>query len=118
MGKKLAASSRLAGQTGSSGKPTSMAAFSELPPHLQAELRDLAARPDDAIDYSDIPPVRDWSGAERGRFYRPVKRQISLRLDADLLDYFERGGKGYQTRLNAALREWVAKDRKRSGGPA
>lgn len=35
------------------------------------ELSRLAAMSDDEIDTSDIPEVRDWSGAERGRFYRP-----------------------------------------------
>jgi uncharacterized protein (DUF4415 family) len=54
-----------------------------------------------------MPEVKDWSGAQRGRFYRPAKRQITLRLDADVVDFFERGGKGYQTRMNEALRQWV-----------
>jgi hypothetical protein len=51
--------------------------------------------------------VTDWSGAERGALYRPVKRLTSLRLDADLLEWFKRGGEGYQTRINAALRKYV-----------
>lgn len=45
--------------------------------------------------------------AVRGGFYRPVKHLTSLRLDADLLAWFQRGGNGYQTRINAALREYV-----------
>ena len=82
----------------------------ELTPRQQAELEGLAALPDDKIDTSDIPEARDWSGAKRGLFYRPVKRQITLRLDADVLDWFERrapGRKGYQTDINRALREYV-----------
>jgi uncharacterized protein (DUF4415 family) len=73
---------------------------------LLAEAKRLAA---DATppDTSDMPEVTNWSAAQRGRFWRPVKRQVTLRLDADLLDYFARDGAGYQTRLNAALREWV-----------
>ena len=78
-----------------------------LTPKLAAELRDLEAMPDAEIDASDIPVVSDWTCAERGRFYRPVKRQITLRLDADLVDFFEAQGKGYQTRINEALRSWV-----------
>ena len=78
-----------------------------LTPELAAELRALEAMPDPEIDTSDIPIVGDWTGAERGKFYRPVKRQITLRLDADLVAFFEAQGKGYQTRINAALREWV-----------
>ena len=41
----------------------------------KAELEALAALPEDEIDLSDIPEVRDWSGAKRGLFYRPVKKQ-------------------------------------------
>jgi uncharacterized protein (DUF4415 family) len=59
---------------------------------LEAELRALEAMPDSEIDTGDIPVVHDWAGAERGRFYRPVKRQITLRLDADLVAFFEAQG--------------------------
>lgn len=73
----------------------------------RAELAALETMPDSAIDTREMPEVEDWSDAQRGRFYRPVKRQITLRLDADVVDFFARGGRGYQTRMNAALREWV-----------
>jgi hypothetical protein len=49
----------------------------------RAELKSLAALRDDAIDTSDAPELLDWSGAKRGLFYRPVKQQLTLRLDAD-----------------------------------
>ena len=75
--------------------------------HEKAELAALETMSEGAIDTRDVPEVRDWSTATRGRFYRPIKRQITLRLDADVIDFFERGGKGYQTRLNEALRAWV-----------
>jgi uncharacterized protein (DUF4415 family) len=78
-----------------------------LTPELQAEMEALAARPQSAIDTSDAPEATDWSGAVRGAFFRPVKKPVALRLDADLLDWFKRGGDGYQTRINAALREYV-----------
>jgi len=71
------------------------------------ELEALAAMPDDQIDTSDIPEVTDWPGARRGVFYRPIKEQVTLRLDADLLHHFRSQGEGYQTRINAALREYV-----------
>ena len=74
---------------------------------LAAELKALEQMPDDAIDTSDMPEQRDWSSAARGQFFRPVKRQLSLRLDADVVDFFARQGKGYQARMNAALREWM-----------
>jgi uncharacterized protein (DUF4415 family) len=73
----------------------------------QAALNAVAAMPASEIDTSDSPEVRDWRGAVRGGLYRPVKRLTSLRLDADLLEWFRRGGEGYQTRINAALREYV-----------
>ncbi|MFQ5955819.1 MAG: BrnA antitoxin family protein, partial [Kiloniellales bacterium] len=76
----------------------------------KAELEALVALPDDQIDLNDIPEVRDWSGAERGLFYRPLKKQLTLRLDADVVAWFKshaRGGRGYQTDINRALREHV-----------
>ena len=51
----------------------------------QAEIRALEDTPDEQIDTSDIPEVLDWSDAKRGVFYRPVKQQITLRLDADVV---------------------------------
>ena len=43
--------------------------------------------------------------ADVGRLYRPIKRPITLRLDADVLAWFKRQGRGYQTRINRALRK-------------
>lgn len=76
--------------------------------------------PDEAIDISDIPPLTDefWKTAERGKFYRPVKRQLTLRLDADVVAWFKgraRGGRGYQTNINRALREYVLGREKKAG---
>jgi len=80
-----------------------------LPPLTEAQranLRALAARPDSEIDLSDAPEMTDeqWKNAERGRFYRPVKRQITARVDADVLEWLKGQGKGYQSRINAILR--------------
>jgi uncharacterized protein (DUF4415 family) len=79
-------------------------------PAQVAELTALAALPDDAIDTSDATEMIDWSGAKRGLFYRPVKQQLTLRLDADLVAWFKThtaSDEGYQTRINRALREYV-----------
>jgi uncharacterized protein (DUF4415 family) len=76
----------------------------------RAELKSLAELPDKAIDTSDAPELADWSGAKRGLFYRPVKQQLTLRLDADVVAWFKRhtaSDEGYQTRINRALREYV-----------
>ena len=76
------------------------------------EIRRLAKMADEDIDTSELPEVDDFSDAVRGRFYRPVKRQITLRLDADLLAWFRSQGGKYQTRINAALREYMDSHRK------
>jgi len=78
-----------------------------LTPELQAELDALAAMPESEIDTTDMPPITDWSKSVRGAFYRPIKRPLSLRVDADVIDWFQRQGQGYQTRMNLALREYV-----------
>ena len=82
----------------------------------QANLKKVAARPDSDIDTGDIPKMTDeqWKSARRGTFYRPVKRQITARLDADVLEWLKAQGKGYQSRMNAILRrEMLAVSRPR-----
>lgn len=81
----------------------------------RAELEALAAMPDSEIDSSDIPPQTDWTGAVRGAFFRPVKKPVSLRLDADIVDWFQRQGAGYQTRINAVLRDYAERHGKSRG---
>lgn len=83
-----------------------------IPPSLMADLEAAAALPDNQVDLTDrdAAEVTDWSGAVRGRFYKPVKTLKSLRLDADVLAYFQAQGKGYQTRINALLREAMMRD--------
>ena len=89
-----------------------------------AELDALAKRPDSEIDFSDIPEVGPefFANAKRGTMYRLLKRQTTLRLDADVIAWFKRkakDGKGYQTEINAALRSYIEtaekKARKRAG---
>jgi uncharacterized protein (DUF4415 family) len=82
----------------------------QLTPAQQAELDALAALPDDKIDTKEMPEVRDWSGARRGLFFRPIKQQLTLRIDADVIAWFKShtpNGDGYQTSINRALREYV-----------
>jgi uncharacterized protein (DUF4415 family) len=83
----------------------------------RAELKSLAALRDEAIDTSDAPELIDWSGARRGLFYRPVKQQLTLRLDADVVAWFKNHttpDEGYQTRINRALREYVQQRARRT----
>ena len=81
-----------------------------------AEIKRLLAKgtvPDEQLDLSDISEITDWSHAVRhGQFYRPVKQQTSVRLDADVLAWLKAQGKGYQTRMNKILREAMLKDLK------
>ena len=75
-------------------------------PAMLRHLKKLAERPDSEIDYSDIPELTDkfWQNAVKGRFYRPVKEQVTVRLDSDVLAWLKKKGSGYQTRMNALLR--------------
>ena len=71
------------------------------------ELAALAKMPDGEIDTSDIPKLPEgwFKNAVRGKFYRPVKQAVSLRLDADVIAWLKKDGEGYQTRANQMLRE-------------
>jgi uncharacterized protein (DUF4415 family) len=73
----------------------------------KAELAALAVLPDNQIDHSDIPPLTDefWKQATRNPFYKPTKQATTVRVDADVLMWLKGQGKGYQTRINAILRE-------------
>jgi uncharacterized protein (DUF4415 family) len=76
----------------------------------KAELKAVAAMPEDQINTRVEPEQRDWSGARRGVFFRPVKKQLTLRIDADVIEWFRThapNGEGYQTSINRALREYV-----------
>jgi uncharacterized protein (DUF4415 family) len=68
------------------------------------EIASLKGLPPESIDFSDIPEIRDWRGAVVGRFYRPIKKPVTIRLDADLLAWLRAQGKGYQTKVNRILR--------------
>jgi uncharacterized protein (DUF4415 family) len=76
----------------------------------RASLRRLAQRPDREIDLSDIPEIRQFpSDAVIGKFYRPKKQSVTLRLDADVLAWLKSSGEGYQTRVNTYLRQLMSK---------
>jgi uncharacterized protein (DUF4415 family) len=49
----------------------------------------------------------DWP-----KYYKVIKKPVTLRLDADVLAWFKKQGRGYQTRINQALRKVVAAERK------
>ena len=76
------------------------------------ELLQLAKQPDSKIDFSDIPEIETLPpDAVIGKFFRPKKTSVTLRLDADVLDWFKRSGEGYQTRINTYLRQLMHRSR-------
>jgi len=72
----------------------------------KARLDAVVSMPDDQIDYSDAPSLPDavWMKAAVNL---PKKQQITLRIDAEVLDFFKHTGKRYQSRMNAVLRSYV-----------
>ena len=81
--------------------------MSKVPESVRKELAALAAKPESDIDFSDLPATkaRDWNGAGRAKFYRPIKQQLTVRIDADVVEWLKAQGTGYQTRLNEILRD-------------
>lgn len=80
-----------------------------LPPLTKKQkvaLAALNARPDSAIDFSDIPPLTEefFKNAVRGKFYKPTKTSTTVRIDSDVLAWLRSQGRGYQSRINAILR--------------
>lgn len=71
------------------------------------ELAELALLSDEEIDTSDIPEMLDFSNAVRGKFYRPLKKSVTIRLDADVLSFLRKDGVKYQSRINAILRDYM-----------
>jgi len=68
------------------------------------DIRAIAAKRDEDIDFSDAPAVVDWSRAEIGKFYRPTKKPVTMRLDSDVIAWLKADGRGYQTKANLLLR--------------
>ncbi len=86
--------------------------MSKLTPEKRRQLQLLAARPDREIDLTDIPEIQEIpSDAVIGRFYRPKKTTVTIQLDADVVAWLKAAGEGYQTRINAHLRELMQRSR-------
>lgn len=81
--------------------------MNKVPKALRAEVAKLLAKPESEISFADIPKTQatDWAGAQRGRFYRPIKKQLTVRIDADVVEWLKADGVGYQSRLNQILRD-------------
>jgi len=77
------------------------------------EIKNLATTKDEDIDLSDQPEVRDWTESMVGKFYRPIKKPLTIRVDADVLAWLKGQGKGYQTRINHLLRNAMQNQNRR-----
>jgi len=80
----------------------------------------LDAMTDEEIDFSDCPEITPemFAKAAVRRGLKPVRKsQVTLRLDSDVLAWFKRGGRGYQTRINALLRAYVEEQRRHESRP-
>lgn len=73
---------------------------------MQKELNALKRRKINLSD-EDAAEIAEWDQAEIGKFYRPVKEQITIRIDADVLDWFKHATNKYQTLINQACREYM-----------
>ncbi len=87
--------------------------LAELTEEQRVRLARVAEMSDAEIDTGDIPELTEAQLAEmeRGRFWRPVKEQVTTRIDADVLAWLKASGKGYQSRINAILREAMLRAR-------
>lgn len=85
--------------------------LSPLTEEQKAQIASLRVMPEGEIDYGDAPALSDeqWGTALQGRFYKPMKVSKTVRIDADILEWLQRPGKGYQKRLNAVLRAAMLK---------
>ncbi len=85
----------------------------------QKQLEAIAAIPDSQIDVSDIPELTEeqLSRAVRGRMYRPIKKPVTMRLDADVIAWLKEDGRGYQTKANALLRREMVRSYREKKGP-
>ena len=88
----------------------------------RTELERLAKMKDSDIDLSDIPEIslEKFAKAVIRKGLKPVpkKSQVTLRIDADVLEWFKGTGKGYQTRINTLLRTYMEESqRKHIGHP-
>lgn len=82
--------------------------------------KQLLAQQDDQIDYSDLPEP-DEAFFDRARLVMPTsepKERITIRLSKQVTDYFRRQGKGYQSRIDAVLRDYVSRQQSRPKDPS
>jgi uncharacterized protein (DUF4415 family) len=73
---------------------------------IKRELEEASKHTIDLTD-PDAPEITDFTNFQQGKFYRPIKKQITLRVDADVLAWFKERSDKYQTLINQVLREYA-----------
>jgi uncharacterized protein (DUF4415 family) len=88
--------------------------INDLPPLDEEQIKKLKEMQDRDIDFSDMPALTQEQLARfvpakllNRSLYRPIKIPVKVNYDADVLEWFRSFGKGYQTRMNSALREYM-----------
>jgi uncharacterized protein (DUF4415 family) len=79
---------------------------------IRAEVESLTAIPEEQIDLSDIPELtaEQLRNGMRGKYYRAIKKPVTMRLDLEIIDWLKQGGPGYQTKANEILRQAMIRD--------
>lgn len=84
----------------------------------ETDWKRIDAMTDEEIDFSDIPVITPemFARAVMRRNFEPIprKKQLTLRVDSDVVDWYKKQGPGYQTRINALLRAYM-NEHERSG---
>ncbi len=84
----------------------------------ETDLKRLDAMADEDIDFSEIPevPAEMFARGIVRRGLKPVvrKKQLTLRVDSDVVDWYKKQGRGYQTRINALLRAYMKEHRRKT----
>lgn len=73
---------------------------------VETDWKRIKTMSDEDIDFSDLPELDD-SFFRDAKWKPPVKKSVTIRLDADVLDWFRAQGPGYQTRINHLLRRYM-----------
>lgn len=74
---------------------------------LARELAFLEKVKDADIDMTGMPESLDWAASTVGKYYRPIKEPVSMRIDADVLNWARSLGRGYQSQVNELMRIWM-----------
>ena len=84
----------------------------------QTDWKRIDAMKDEEIDFSDIPEITPeiFARAVRRRNFKPIprKRQLTLRVDRDVIDWYKKQGPGYQTRINSLLRAYMKEHKRKT----